>query len=243
MMTVHQVAGLAGVSERTLRYYDQLGLLPPASASEAGYRLYSEADLRRLQRILFLRELDFPLKEIAPMLLAEERDQHVAVERHRELLMGKAKRLQGLIDLCERILKGENDMSLQEFDNAQVNAMRDEYAEEAKARWGNTDAYKESTKRSASYSKADWEHIKEEQAEIFSAFAALVGQDPVGAEVRALVEKWRAHLNARFYPCNNELLKGLGAMYMADERFQKTLNAYGNGTAALMSEAFRRVDE
>ena len=92
MMTVHKVARMAGVSERTLRYYDQLGLLPPASASEAGYRLYSESDLKRLQRILFLRELDFPLREIAPMLASEERDNRQAVERHRELLRAKVER-------------------------------------------------------------------------------------------------------------------------------------------------------
>ena len=243
MMTVHEVAKLAGVSERTLRYYDQLELLPPASASQAGYRLYNGDDLRRLQRILFLRELDFPLKEIAPMLQAEAQDNRQAVERHRELLKLKVERLQGLIDLCGRILKGEDDMSLQEFDPSAVEKQRREYAEEARKRWGTTDAYRESEKRTAAYTAGDWDAVKAETDEVFSGFAKLVGHDPVSPEVREMVTKWRDLISARFYRCTDEILAGLGEMYLADERFAKTLNAFGEGTAALMSEAMRRFGE
>lgn len=243
MMTVHEVARLAGVSERTLRYYDQLGLLPPASATEAGYRLYGEADLARLQRILFLRELDFPLKEIAPMLQAEARDQRQAVERHRELLALKMQRLQGLIDLCGRVLKGESEMSLQEFDPSAVDKQREAYAKEAKERWGETEAYRESARRTAAYTPKDWDAVKAETDEVFSGFAALVGHDPISPEVRAMVLRWRDLISRRFYACSDEMLAGLGEMYLADERFQKTLDAYGAGTAALMSEAMRRLNE
>lgn len=236
MMTVHEVARLAGVSERTLRYYDQLGLLPPASATEAGYRLYSESDLARLQRILFLRELDFPLKEIAPMLTAEERDRRLAVERHRELLTLKVRRLQGLIDLCERVLKGEDEMSLQEFDPSAVEKQRNQYAQEARERWGGTEAYRESERRTAAYGDKEWASVNAESEAIMKEFASLAGQDPASPAVQAAVQKWQAHISARFYPCTDEILAGLGEMYIADERFTKTLDAHGQGTAKLMSE-------
>lgn len=243
MMTVHQVARLAGVSERTLRYYDQLGLLPPAAATEAGYRLYGESDLQRLQRILFLRELGFALKEIAPMLEAEARDNRLAVERHRELLRLKMERLQGLIDLCGRVLEGEGENSLQEFNQSAVETARDRYAEEAKQRWGHTEAYRESQKRTAAYGKQDWKAVQAEMDAMFAGFAALVGKDPTGPEVRAQVCAWQALITKRFYACSEEMLAGLGEMYLADERFQATLDAYGPGTAALMSEAMRRYGE
>lgn len=243
MMTVQEVARLAGVSTRTLRYYDQIGLLPPASATQAGYRLYSAQDLRRLQQILFLRELDFPLKDIAPLLEAEARDTRTAVERHRELLKLKMARMQGLIDLCERILQGKDETMMTPFDQSNITEKREEYAKEAMERWGNTDAYRESQKRTAHYTKEDWAAVQEEMDAVFKGFAALVGKDPVGAEVRAQVLKWRSLMSQRFYHCTDEMLIGIGEMYLADERFQKTLDAYGEGTAKLMSEAMRRIKE
>ncbi len=238
-MTVHEVAALAGVSERTLRYYDRIGLLRPAAASEAGYRLYDENNLERLQQILFLRELDFPLKEIAPMLAAEARDRRLAVKRHRELLETRMRRLQGLIDLCDRVAKGEDKMSVREFDGSAVERERERYAREAKERWGHTDAYRESERRTGSYGTAEWNEINEEGAAILRALAGLVGRDPKSPEVRDALQKWQDHISRRFYPCTDEILAGLGQMYAADERFRKTLDGYGPGTAELMSEAIR----
>jgi DNA-binding transcriptional MerR regulator len=238
-MTVHEVAALAGVSERTLRYYDRIGLLKPAAASEAGYRLYDEANLERLQQILFLRELDFPLGEIAPMLTAEARDRRLAVKRHRELLETKMKRLQGLIDLCDRVAKGEDTMSVREFDDSAAERERERYAREAKERWGHTDAYRESEKRTRGYGKAEWHEINEEGAAILRTFAGLAGHDPKSPEVREALKKWQDHISRRYYPCTDEILAGLGQMYAADERFRKTLDGYGPGTAELMSEAIR----
>lgn len=243
MMTVHEVAKMAGVSVRTLHYYDQLGLLPPAGETAAGYRLYSKQDLQRLQRILFLRELDFPLKEIGPMLAAEQRDNRRAVEQHRELLRAKITRLQGLIDLCGRLLEGEGQMDLQAFDTAELDNKRQEYAKEARERWGNTDAYRESEKRTAAYGKKEWAEVQAEGNAILAELGSLTGQSPVSDEVRAAVRKWQAHISARYYPCTDEILAGLGEMYVADERFARTIDAFGAGTAQLMREAIRRINE
>ena len=173
------------------------------------------------------------------MLQAEARDNRLAVERHRELLRLKMERLQGLIDLCGRVLDGKDEMSLQEFNQNDVEQMRDQYAEEARQRWGHTEAYRESAARTAAYTKKDWDTVQTEMSEVFSGFAALVGHDPQSPEVRAMVVRWRDLIGKRFYACTDETLAGLGEMYMADERFQKTLDGYGAGTAALMSEAMR----
>ncbi len=243
MRTVHEVAKLAGVSTRTLRYYDRLGLLPPAATSDAGYRLYGEADLVRLQQILFLRELDFPLKEIAPMLVAEARDRKRAVERHRELLELKKERLQGLIDLCGRVANGEDCMDIQAFSQNDVERERARYAREAKERWGETDAYRESEKRTAAYGEREWSEVKAESDAILKEFAGLTGRSPTSPEVRATLAKWQKHITERFYPCTDEILAGLGQMYVADERFRETLDGYGEGTAVLISEAIRRRNE
>ena len=243
MMTVHEVAALAGVSERTLRYYDRLGLLPPEMLSPAGYRLYGDADLRRLQQILFLRELEFPLKEIQPILEAEAMDRKQAVRQHRELLRLKKKRLQGLIDLCDRLLEGADDMSLNEFNQTELDNQRDAYADEVKQRWGETDAYRESRKRTDAYHKEDWAVIKAESDAILSDFAALVGHSPVSPEVRAVLDRWCAHITKRYYPMTEEILAGLGQMYVADDRFRATLDGFGAGTAELISQAIRRKGE
>ncbi len=237
MLTVHEVAKLAGVSARTLRYYDQVGLLSPAEVSPAGYRLYNMEALKRLQQILFLRELDFPLRDIGPMLSMEAADRRQAVRRHRDLLTGQKERLQGLIDLCGRILNGEDEMSLGEFNAAKLQQERNAYADEVKQRWGDTDAYRESEKRSQNYDDAQWQTIHTEQEAILHAFAALVGHNPADAQVQATLQDWQDFITKRFYPCTDDILRGLGLMYAADERFQKTLNQFGAGTAKLMSDA------
>ena len=128
-------------------------------------------------------------------------------------------------------------MEFKPFDTSEIDALRDRYAEEAKARWGGTEAYRESARRTASYTKEDFARIQAEAGELFAAFAALVGTDPGDARVQALVMRWQAHISASYYACTDEILAGLGQMYVADERFTKSLDQFGAGTAKLMSEA------
>ncbi len=243
MMTVNEVARRAGVSGRTLRYYDQLGLLRPVKTTEAGYRLYDEADLKRLQRILFLKELEIPLKQIKPMLAMEEGNEREALRRHREILRLKAERLMGLMNLCDRVAKGEAEMNLDEFNPTSWETERDRYANEAQERWGGTKAWQECEKRTARYGKQEWQNVNDEGKAILQAFGALVGHSPTSPEVRAALDRWQRHISERFYPCTDEILAGLGQMYVADERFRRNLNANGEGTAELMSEAIRRRNE
>ena len=128
-------------------------------------------------------------------------------------------------------------MEFQPFDTSEIDALREQYAEEAKARWGNTEAYRESTKRAAKWTEADKARLQKQSDEIFSAFAALVGTGSADARVQALVTRWKAFISERYYNCTDEILAGMGQMYVADERFTKNIDKYGAGTAKLMSEA------
>ena len=236
-MKIQEAARLTGVTERTLRYYDRIGLLHPSGMTESGYRLYDEDALRRLQQILFFRELGFPLAQIREIMDSPGYDMNEALRRHRLLLIAERDRLNGLIDLAERTLKGENDMSFDAFDRSGIDRQRDAYAEEACARWGSTDAYAESERKTAGYGKEEWTMIEQEAGEIFAAFAALRGHAPDDPDVQALVARWQAHITRNYYACTKEILAGLGQMYTADERFMQNIDRVGVGTAQLMSDA------
>ena len=236
-MKIQEAARLTGVTERTLRYYDRIGLLHPSGMTESGYRLYDEDALRRLQQILFFRELGFPLAQIREIMDSPGYDMNEALRRHRLLLIAERDRLNGLIDLAERTLKGENDMSFDAFDRSGIDRQRDAYAEETRRRWGGTDAYAESEKKTAGYGKEQWAAIQQEADEIFDAFAALRGHAPDEPDVQALVARWQAHITRNYYACTKEILAGLGQMYTADERFIQNIDRAGAGTAQLMSDA------
>lgn len=236
-MSVSEVARLTGVSVRTLHYYDEQGLLTPDAVSDAGYRYYERASLERLQQILFLRELDFPLKEIARMLAQPNYDRVEALKRQRELLLLKRRRLDKLIALAESSMKGDGDMSFKEFEQKEFEEQRQRYAQEAEERWGNTPAWEQSQKRASKRTQQEWAAIQEEAAEIFRALAELRDEDPAAPAVQELVARWQEHINRHYYDCTKEILAGLGEMYVCDERFAHNLNQYGDGLATFLSQA------
>lgn len=235
---VGEAAQLSGVSVRTLHYYDEIGLLSPSSAEENGYRCYHEDDLERLQQILFYRELDFPLNEIKDLLLLPHYDRREATKHHRELLVLKRRRLDGLISLLDETLKGA-PVAFSEFDMTPIEEAKQAYTQEVRARWGTSDAYRESEGKVAQYTQKDWESITGQSQAIFSAFAALAAQevDPAQSEVQALVVRWKDHITEHYYACTDEILSGLGEMYVCDTRFKETIDASGEGTAQFMSAA------
>lgn len=235
--SIGSLSKLSGVSIRALHHYDQLGLLRPSEIAESGYRYYDDAAVERLWQILFFRELDFPLSEIGEILSSPSFDRNRALKEHRNLLLQKRQRLDRLIELVSNAMKGETTMEFKPFDTSEFDAMRDQYADEVKARWGNTDAYRESAKRAAKWTEADKTRFQKESGEIFSGFAALVGTDPADARVQTLVARWKAFISESYYNCTDEILAGLGQMYIADERFTKNIDKYGAGTAQLMSDA------
>ncbi len=237
--TVKEVAQLCGISVRTLHYYDEIGLLSPAEITPAGYRLYGREELCRLQQILFFRELDFSLREISDILKDPSFDAREALKGQKKLLLLKRSRLDRLVSLVDGILKGETEMSLEEFDLSEIKQAQQEYAAEAKQRWGETDAYHESVKKTGGYQKADWERIEREAGELYAAFAARMSEDASSPAVQELVKRWKAHISRNFYECTDEILAGLGELYTADERFEKSIDAHAKGLAQFMGKAIK----
>lgn len=172
-LSISEMAKLTGVSVRTLHYYDQIGLLCPETAADSGYRWYGKADVERMQQILFYRELDFPLKDIQ-MIVADPRyDRQEALRRQRHLLQLKRERLDRLLELLEANLKGEQTMEFKGFDAAELEDARRRYAEEAKARWGGTGAWRQSQARTADCDSAAFAAQAEGMNAIFRRAAAL----------------------------------------------------------------------
>ena len=236
-MKISEVAKLSGITVRTLHYYDEIELLKPSETTEAGYRMYSSEDLERLQQILFFRELDFQLNEIKEIMLNPNYDKNEALNKHKEFLIEKRKRIDGLITLIDKTIKGDNNMSFKEFDNSKIEENKRKYAEEVKNRWGNTDAYKEYEKKTSSYDGNSWNEINEGMVEILKEFADNREEDPNSDIIQSLVEKWQSYITSNFYNCTKEILSCLGLMYIGDERFKENIDKYGEGTAEFMAKA------
>lgn len=235
--SISEMARLSGVSVRTLHYYDEIGLLKPSEViSETGYRYYDETAVAKLQQILFFRELDFPLKEILKMMSASDFNKNDALVKQRELLMLKKARLGKLIKLLDANLKGDTTMSFKEFDTTKIDEAREKYAKEVESRWGNTDAYIQSQKKTKEYSKEDWAKVTENMDEILKKFASQIGNPPESQEVQSLVQEWQQYITDTYYDCTKEILAGLGQMYIMDERFTKNMDKFGEGTTKLISE-------
>lgn len=238
-MRISEVAKLTGITVRTLHYYDEIGLLKPSEITEAGYRLYSREDLEILQQILFFRELDFPLSQIKEIMNNPNYDKEEALKKQKELLIQQRQRIEGLIKLIEKRIEGDNNMSFKEFDMNEIEENKKKYAKEVKERWGTSKAYEESEKKTSSYNKEKWGDINQETSEIFKGFAELRNSDPESEEVQELVRRWQKYITDNFYTCTNEILSGLGLMYVEDERFKENLDKNGEGTAKLMEEAIK----
>ncbi len=236
-LSVSEMAKLTGVSVRTLHYYDQIGLLCPETTADSGYRWYGETDVERMRQILFYRELDFPLRDIRAILADPQYDKQEALRRQRHMLQLKRERLDRLLELLEANLKGEQNMEFKGFDAAELEEARRQYADEAKARWGDTGAWRQSQERAAQLGKADWLAQAEEMNGIFRRAAALRDTDPAAPEAQALAAEWQAFISRHYYDCSRKILAELGQMYTADARFQKNLDQFGEGTAAFLSAA------
>ncbi len=237
-MHIKEFATLTGVSVRTLHYYDEIGLLKPAFIDEQnGYRYYDERSLERMVEILFYRELDFPLKSILEILSSPYYDKATAIRKQKELLTLKKERLERLISALDEAEKGKIPMNT--FNNNKYETARKQYADEAKQRWGNTDAYKESERKTAAYSESKWNDVNEGLNTVLAEFADALrnGETPESSTAQALVKKLQAYITGNFYTCTNEILAGLGQMYVADERFKENINKNGNSTAEFISAA------
>lgn len=235
MRTVKEVSRLTGVSVRTLHHYDAIGLLPPTETTTAGYRLYDDAAMSRLRTILLFRALRFPLKEIKAMLDAPDFDPDEALDRQIHLLELEREHLQGLIDFAREIReKGADYMDFHAFDRSRV----EQYAEEVKARWGATDAYREYAEKWAGKEESEQKDAAEGLMALFVELGALRDGPCTDEAVQEKVKALQAYISRNYYTCTDEILRGLGEMYVNDARMRENIDkAAGEGTAAFVREA------
>jgi DNA-binding transcriptional MerR regulator len=241
---VGELARLAHVSVRTLHHYDAIGLLHSSGRSEAGYRMYTGADLERLQQVLFYRELGFPLEEIRRLVADPAFDRHAALLGQRELVADKSARLRALLELIDHTLaslEGWTTMSDEEMFEAFGDFDPREHEQEAKERWGHMEAYEESARRARGYTKEDWAVVKSEGDAINADMAALLDAGVPADDVRAMdvAERHRLIIDGRFYPCSHEMHTNLGEMYVADPRFTAAYEKVRPGLAQYTRDAIR----
>ncbi|MGW0534289.1 MerR family transcriptional regulator [Streptomyces sp. NPDC003032] len=240
--SVGQVAGFAGVTVRTLHHYDEIGLLVPSERSHAGHRRYSDADLDRLQQILFYRELGFPLDEVAALLDDPDADPRAHLRRRHELLTARIARLQEMAAAVETAMEAKKmgiNLTPEEKFEAFGDFDPDQYTEEVERRWGDTEAYRESQRRSASYTKDDWKRINDEFAAVHAHLGDLLAQGLAADSQEAMdgAEEHRRFISRHHYECSHELHTCLGEMYVGDERFTAFYEAIRPGLAAYMRDA------
>lgn len=246
--TINKIAGLAGITLKTLRHYDKLGLLVPSGRSDAGYRLYSDEDVEKLQQILFFRELDFPLVRIKEIMDNPDYDRQRALEMQIEFLEERAKRYRSLSTLAKKTLKKlkgdekmKNDEMFEGFDYDKIVEHEKKYEAEVKERWGETDAYKISKQRTDKYTKEDWERINNEIGANFEMLLRCFRENvpAESEEMMAVCDGFRNHITKNFYPCTLEIYSNLGNMYVMDERFTAYYDKYEVGLAKYYNDAIQ----
>ncbi|PTX64592.1 DNA-binding transcriptional MerR regulator [Melghirimyces profundicolus] len=240
---VKEVADLAGVSIRTLHHYDHIGLLKPSSFTEAGYRMYSDRDLERLQQILFFKELDFPLHQIKEILDDPKFDRKHALRMHRELLMKKKERLERIIETVDQTIQSmeggipmDKKKMFTSFSMKEIEEHQKKYSEEAKRRYGK-ERVEDVEKKTSRYSEEKWAAIMGRWKDIYERIAARMDRGPEDPEVQQTLEEYRQLITDNFYECTPEIFRGLGDLYVQDERFTRNIDRYGEGMARFLRDA------
>lgn len=235
MRTVKEVSELTGVSVRTLHYYDSIDLLKPTKVTTAGYRMYDDTALERLQQILLFRELEFPLKEIKEIIDSESFDRNKALEQQLELLTLKKEHLDNLITLARGIkMLGVRYLDFKAFDTRKI----DEYSKRAKESWGQTEAYKEFEQKTEGRTNQETQEVSKKFMDLLAEFATMKEGTPASKEAQVQVEKLREFITEHFYNCTPQILQTLGKMYNGDGEFSENIDAYaGKGTAEFTSKA------
>jgi DNA-binding transcriptional MerR regulator len=236
--SIHDIARMTGISSRTLRHYDSIGLLAPSHVGPNGYRSYDQAALVRLQRILLLRRLGLGLKAIGE-ILAHETNEVDALRAHLDWLRAERDRISRQIDSVERTVR-----AMQEGSNLMANEMFDgfdhtRYKDEVVARWGK-DAYDSGDRWWRSLTKAQQQAIADEQARIAADFgqAHLAGLPVESDAVQAIVQRqhdWLSHTTT----IGKEYFVGLAEMYVTDPRFTANYDKHGEGTAVFIRDAMK----
>ncbi|MCQ2528865.1 MAG: MerR family transcriptional regulator [Saccharofermentans sp.] len=237
MMTVHEVSKLAGVSIRTLQYYDQIGLLHPTGYTDAGYRLYDDTELERLQHILLFRELEFPLKDIKKIINSPDFDRSKALEQQIELLKLKKEHIENLMNFALGIkMLGVKHMDFKAFDRSKL----DEYSRQAKELYGNTPEYEQMQEKQKNRTEDDEKILADRFMLLFKEAGEIKDKDSASPEAQNLVKRIQEYITENFYNCNNKILSGLGKMYSGGGDFTRNIDECGGeGTAVFVDNAIQ----
>ena len=235
MKSVRQIAKQTGVSVRTLHHYDAIGLLKPSFVAESGYRYYDEAAVERLYLILLFRELEFPLKDIKEILDAPDYDRNRVLSAQIAMLKAKAEHLQECIHLANAIKQtGVNNMAFKDWDSKKIK----EYDAQAKTLYGNTDAYKEYTRKSAGRSQEQQKSLGDGLMDLFARLGELREFAPESPEVQSWVKQLQGYITEHYYTCTPQILKGLGQMYAGGGSMTENIDAAGGkGTGEFACKA------
>lgn len=246
--SINQLSQLAGVSARTLRYYDEIGLLRPARVNEAGYRFYGPKEAAVLQQILFYRERDLDLKTIRKILLEKDFDMLAAMEEHLAELEKRKAHTEALIRTVEktiRHMKGECEMSDQEkFEALKKKAVLEKekaYGAEAREKYG-AEAVEASNRKLMGMTETQWKRFEELEKEILKRLETAVEQGAAAdseeaEEIFGLHKEW---LSASWKQYSPQAHRGVAAMYVADQRFTQYYDRNVPGCAALLKEIVER---
>ena len=241
-MNVGEVAALAGITVRTLHHYDRIGLLSPSGRTSAGYRQYAPADLDRLHSVLLYRGLGFPLEEVATLLDDPSADPAEHLRRQHRLLLDRLDRTSAMVAAVEKELEARAmGISLSPEERFEVFGEHDpaQYDAEVSQRWGDTDAYAQSKRRTSAYAKEDWLRIKAAAEDLEARFAAALaaGVPPDSPQAMDLAEEHRQQITGSYYDCPPEMHAALGRMYVEDERFAAHYDGRAPGLAQYVSTA------
>lgn len=242
LLTVGQVARQLGVSVRTLHFYDEVGLAEPSARSHSGYRLYTTADLARLDQVVRYRRLEIPVELVADLLAGSAADRARLLGEHRRAVAARLSELERLVVAIDQIMTDDGegmmsrDTTLREVFG---DSWQQEWQDEAAQRWGQTDAYRESARRASRYTKADWITIKAQGEEVQQALIAAFDAGHPAGSVQAMdaAEGHRRHIDTWFYPVSADMHRGLAAMYLADDRFRATYDDARPGLAHYVHDA------
>lgn len=243
---IKEVSDISGVSIRMLRHYDKTGLLKPDGVLENGYRDYSGENISRLQRIMYLKELDFSIPDMISILDGSEGDIIEALKGQEKLLIEKKERLEKIIGLIRnniKIEKGNGFMKdidkFKAFDMKEIETHKKKYARETKDRYGGSKAYDQSIAKTNKYSSKDWKRITEEAEDIYNKFLNAMADGPESPAASKAAKEWQSHISRYYYDCTDDIFIGLADMYVTDERFTMNINKHGDGLARFMCDAMK----
>lgn len=227
LLAVKDIVQITGITARTLHYYDRIHLFKPTHLTEKGYRLYERSSLEKLQTILFLKEMDFSLKEIADILKLNKQEQKQILKKHSQTLLSRKQRLETIMAALEEYVSGNDISHLQIFNGSSVLPLKEQYANEARFIYGETESYKAFHETLETLPTDETEERFQAMESIFKQMASYVDQDPSSDEVQRLVEGWKHNLMP-FMTCDTELLACIAETYKSDARFKNYFSQYGH---------------